>query len=129
MTTYGNFSSYQVERWLGQLTNHYAALHYDNPEVAGAYASEVFGGSYIRCKVIFTVPDNRAVWNANNLSWAGLPSMRISYIALWDAQINGNYVCSAPLDSVFRAVAGAKFIYPAGSFAISFAGAMDIIAS
>lgn len=119
MANYGTFSAYQVEKWLAELNNKWVALHYDNPEVAGAYTSEVFGGSYIRCRAQMTVPDGRATWNANNLSWIGLPAVRLLYLAFWDAQINGNYICSAPLDAEVRALAGSQFNYPAYSLAIS----------
>lgn len=120
MANFGTFSSYLVENWLLELNGTWAALHYDNPEVAGAYASEIFGGSYIRCNVQFEPPDSRATWNANEMYWSGLPAVKISYIALWDAQTNGNYLCSAPLVNVINAVAGSTYRYPAKSFAVSF---------
>ena len=45
----GRISDYRAHKWLGQLTSgFYLAVHHDNPDVAGAYASEVFGGGYAR---------------------------------------------------------------------------------
>jgi len=122
MTTFGSFSAYQVEKWLSDLNNTYAALHFDNPEVAGAYMSEISGGSYKRCKAQFTAPDNRSTWNSNDLAWTGLPgNVKLAFIAIWDAQVNGNYICSAPLDAVTRVAAGSSFRYAAGELALSFA--------
>lgn len=52
----GRFSDYQVGVWLRGIGDIWLALHYDNPEIAGAYASEVFGGSYERQRISFGPP-------------------------------------------------------------------------
>lgn len=120
MANYGTFSSYQVEVWLASLNNKYVALHFENPETSGAYMSEINGGAYTRQKVQMSPPDNRATWNVNNLTWSGLPATRIAYVAFWDAVVNGNYLCSAPLDAEVVVLAGKRYDYPAYSLALSF---------
>jgi hypothetical protein len=120
VANYGTFSSYQVEIWLATLNKRYVALHFDNPETTGAYMSEIHGGAYARQLVQMSAPDNRATWNVNDLSWSVPPATRISYVAFWDAVVNGNYLCSAPLDVEQTIVAGKRFDYPALSLALSF---------
>jgi hypothetical protein len=127
MASYGKFSSYQVEKWLNELQGCYAALHYDDPDIAGAYMSEVTGGSYIRQKITFTLADARAIWNAADLKWAGLPAYRITHFAVWDVSINGNYICSAPLKTVARLTAGSSYSIAAYTVAMSFAGSPAVV--
>lgn len=116
----GRFSDYQVEQWLSAYTSGcYLALHYDNPDVAGAYASEVFGGSYQRRKTTFTSPDGRTVLNLNAVKWTGLPAAIVTHVAGWDAQNNGNLLWSSSLDAVTRVTQGGGFMLGARVLALS----------
>ena len=94
----GRFSDYQVEQWLSESDSYWVALHYDNPDISGAYASEVFGGSYTRVLVPFTGVDGRTTWNVDPIKWTGVPSVQVTHLAGWDAQINGNLLWSSSLD-------------------------------
>lgn len=116
----GRFSDYRVEKWLRELQTCYLALHFDNPDVAGAYSSEIFGGSYVRCQTSFSDPANRAMWNVSNIKFTGLPAIVLTHIAAWDSPINGNLEMSAPLVDEIRVVPGGRFDMAANQFALSF---------
>jgi hypothetical protein len=107
----GRFSDFQIERWLASLADSgcYLALHYDNPDVAGAYASEVFGGTYARTFADFTGVEGRTVWNTAAVKWSGLPAVVVTHVAGWDAANNGNLLWSSSLDSVVRIAQGNGF--------------------
>lgn len=115
----GPFSTYQVHEWLGDIATGWAALHFDNPETAGAYASEFFGGSYTRIAYTMTQPTNRGMFTLTDLVFTGLPAGKILYIAGWDAQYNGNYLWSAPLPSPVTVLAGKSKSFPAGTIGLS----------
>lgn len=128
----GRFSDYQVEKWLVDSANikdltlrlkgatgYFLALHYDNPDTSGAYASEIFGGTYSRVAAEFTAVDGRTVWNAQPVKWTGLPSIVITHIAGWDASINGNMLWYSSLDSIVRATAGGTWSIGAQTIALS----------
>ena len=113
------FSDYQHNLWLSQLNSGWLALHFDNPEVAGAYSSEVFGGSYVRLPVDFSDPSSGVVFNSNDLTFPGLPSIVLTHVAGWDAKVNGNYLWSAALPTQQRILAGRSFTITAGTIALS----------
>jgi len=116
----GRISDYRAHTWLGQLTTgRFLAVHHDNPDVAGAYASEVFGGGYARQPMTFTSPNNRAIFNLNAVNWNGLPGVTITHLALWDALINGNYEAAIELDVPVRVLAGKSLSYASGLLAFS----------
>jgi hypothetical protein len=120
MADQGLFSDYKVEMWLAELNNCWAALHFDNPQVASAYASEVFGGAYIRKKMAMTAPASRSTWNVSAISWTGLPQVLLTHIGFWDKQYNGNLLGSAPLAEVKRILNGGTYALGAKQLALSF---------
>lgn len=113
------FSDYQHNLWLSQLTTGWVALHYDNPDVAGAYASEVFGGSYARQKVLMTDPSSGVLFNSTAITFNGLPAVTVTHVAGWDAQVNGNYIWSALLPIPVRILAGRSLPLASGQIALS----------
>lgn len=117
----GTFSDYIVNQWLSDFSICWVALHYDNPEIAGAYASEVFGGAYARLKGACTAPSNKATFNATALNFTGLPAVKITHLAAWDATVNGNYLAMAPLPEPVRVINGGRYLVPANQLAFSFA--------
>jgi hypothetical protein len=104
--TVGRLSDYLVEQWLKTLSHSYLALHYDNPDVAGAYASEVFGAGYARQPVSMTIPSNRSSWNVTGIQFLGLPAITITHYALWDSLASGNYLAALELDAPIRVLSG-----------------------
>jgi len=117
----GGFSDYQINEWLAQVRTGYLALHYDNPDIAGAYASEVFGGSYSRQQYTMTQPTNKGMLLLNPVIFTGLPSVLVIYVAGWDNVNGGNYRWSAPLPTPHTVLEGKTISIPAQTIGISLA--------
>jgi hypothetical protein len=116
----GRVSDFLIEQWLSQLqVGCWVSLHHDNPDVAGAYASEIFGGGYTRQAILFGAPNNRAVFNDNGVIWNGLPAVTTTHVGVWDAQMNGNYLVSFAMDVPTRVLAGKSISYAPQQIAIS----------
>lgn len=115
----GRFSDYQVNEWLSDIGSFWLSLHYDAPETAGAYASEIFGGSYSRQKCQLGSAENRSVYVLNNVLFTGLPAIRITHVAGWDAEFNGNYILSDDLPSPINMALGKPLSIPGGTIALS----------
>jgi hypothetical protein len=119
MPAQGLFSDRRVNLWLSQLTSVYLGLAFDDPNIAGAYASEVFGGSYARILVAFDTPDGRAIFNTSDVVWTGMPATRVTHVVAWNAQYNGDMEYSVPLAKAEPVEAGKKFTVPSATLAIS----------
>lgn len=115
----GKISAYQAERWLDQLQNSWVALHYEDPDISGAYASEVFGGGYARYPVTFSSASGRSIWNETSVVFAGLPSVVVTYIGLWDAAVNGNHLATMYLDTPVMVGAGGSMEWGPTSIAVT----------
>lgn len=115
----GMFMEYKVHEWLGELKFCWLALHYDNPVISGAYASEIFGGSYSRQLINFAAPDNRAIFSINDVLFPGLPAVKITHICGWDVEFNGNCLFYEALDNPINMTLGKSFSVPAGTLALS----------
>jgi hypothetical protein len=117
----GRFSDYQVAQWLADAASngYWLAIHYDDPDISGAYASEIFGGSYIRVLAQFSGVDGRTIWNTDTVRWTGLPAVQATFLAGWDAQFNGNLLWSSSIDGVVKFIDGSTWAIPAQSVALS----------
>jgi len=115
----GGFSDYRANKWLTDIDKIWVALHYADPNISGAYASEVFGGSYSRVKTDFTDPDGRVMFNSSSIVFKGLPAVRLTHIAGWDKQYNGNMEFYIPLGTPTAVLAGKSFEVQASQLAIS----------
>jgi len=116
-----SFSDYQVHLWLGALNGYYVGCHFDDPNHAGAYASEISGDGYVRTQAFFTEPSNRTMWNVNVFGFAGLPACVITHFSIWDAKTKGNLRGSIELPDPKRILQGGGFTIIAGDLALSFA--------
>lgn len=112
------FTDYRIHQWLSQLSTIWLSLHYDNPDIAGAYASELFSGSYTRAKVNLGQPTNRGVFLISDAAFVGLPATRITHLGGWDAQVNGNMEFSCAVAQM-TVLAGASKVFPANTIALS----------
>lgn len=115
----GTFSDTRVEVWLGDFKTLWVGLHYDNPRTAGEYASEVFGGSYARVRTTMSDPVNRVIFNESDLSFNGLPAVKLTHIAGWSQAYNGTMEFSVPLPAPRVIVTGKGYYIPAGEIAIT----------
>ena len=115
----GSLSDYRVAKWLGDFSSLWVGLHYDDPNLAGAYASEVFGGSYSRVKAPFTQAVSRSVFNTSGILFRGLPHVKLTHVSAWDAQFNGNMEFSIALPKPMIIQSGKSFQINANELAIS----------
>ena len=115
----GTFSDYRIHLWLDDLAVLWLALHFDDPNIAGAYASEVFGGSYSRVKATFSAPEGRVIFNDDTVEWTGLPTTKITHIAGWNSQYNGDMEYSVPLPKTVHMTAGKRYQVSSEMLAIS----------
>jgi hypothetical protein len=101
------------ECWIG--------LQFDNPNVGGAYASEIAGGGYSRQEATFGAISNRTMWMTSACKWDGLKLTKIVYITGWDAEFKGNMLFSTPLLNPARIIEGGGYRIAANTLAVSFA--------
>lgn len=113
-------SDYLVHKWLSDLEEIWVGLNYEDPDVGGAYASEITGGGYVRHRVAMRAPSNRATWNISPISFFSLSPALVTHASAWDAATNGNYLFSAKLPTPLRAIAGGRIDLPAEVLAFSF---------
>lgn len=115
----GRVSDYQVDRWLASLGPGWFSLHHQNPDISGAYASEVFGGGYTRAYSRLTLPMGRATWNISPLVFHSMPPIIITHVGLWNAEVNGDLLVSIALEQAISIVASKTFQIPEQQVAIS----------
>lgn len=116
----GRLTDWQIERWLEDVVNNtWVALHFDNPDIAGQYNSEFYGGGYRRVQAVMYQPNNRAVWNSAPVIFNSLPGIMITHVCGWDASINGNMRFSIELPSPVRVISGSQYSFGPGSLAVS----------
>lgn len=115
----GGFTDYQVGKWLSQLSQSWVSLHYAHPIVDGAYASEVFGGSYSRVRVDISSPTARAVYVEQDVRFIGLPNVRITHIGGWSSQYNGDLQWWSQLPEPKMILEGKSFLIPSSVIALS----------
>lgn len=120
MAALGRFSDRRTAMWLNELETIWLGLAYDNPDVSGAYASEIFGGSYTRQLVTMGIAENRAIFNISSALFTGLPAIKATHIVGWDSQYNGNYEFMVPMEEPIIFPAGASFPIAAYTLALSF---------
>lgn len=114
------FTNYQIGEFLRQLDRSYLSLHFDDPDLAGAYASELFGGSYERKPVDFSNPSNRGITVVSQTYFNGLPPVSITHVGGWDAKIKGNLLFSIAIEKPLRTREGGSFSIPSNSLVLSF---------
>jgi hypothetical protein len=106
----GRFSDWQTEEWLNDIQGGtWLSLHIDNPDISGAYASEIFGQGYSRVRGVFGDASGRAVWNTGILTFTGLPAAVITHVGGWNAAINGDLRFSVALPNPVRVQAGGRY--------------------
>lgn len=116
----GRISDFQVEAWLRDMTRDcYISLHYEDPDVSGAYVSEIIGGGYSRARCEFAVPSGRAVWNTTPVAFHGLPPTIITHVGGWNAQSRGDLLFSIQLLEPIQVLQGGSASWGAEKLAIS----------
>lgn len=90
----------------------YVSLHTGDPGLVGS--SEVTGGSYIRKLVDFTAGASKAGDNTAAIEFAGMPAATVTYIGIWDAEANGNFIMGGANTGTQAVAAGNVFRLPIG---------------
>lgn len=119
----GTFTTQKVHEWLEEIArNCWLSLHFDTPS-SSHYGTEfnLTPGGYSRQKVNFTSPDNRVIWNENNIRWKGLSSGSIRFVGGWNAAENGDLMWFEKVLSPVTVRDGGSWEIQSGKLALSFA--------
>jgi hypothetical protein len=88
--------------------NAYVSLHTGDPGNTGA--SEVTGGSYARQLAGFGAPADdsgvRAITNAANVDFTGMPAATVTHFAIWDSVSGGESIYKEALAASRTTLAG-----------------------
>lgn len=116
----GRITDWQAEEWLASIMdNVWVGLHFDNPDIAGEWNSEVFGGGYSRQRASMYQPNDRALWNSNAVIFNGMPAVIVTHVCGWTEQIGGNMRFLIELPEPIRMLAGSRQSFGPGVLAIS----------
>ena len=86
----GSITDEQAHIWLQEVAdNGWVSLHYDTPSLGGADQAEIAGGGYVRVKMSWTQPNNRAIWSLVDARFTGLVQTKVTYFGVWDSQYQG----------------------------------------
>ena len=117
----GGISDEQAIIWLNEIAaNGWVSLHYDNPSLGGAERAEVSGGGYVRFKMVWSPPRNRAIWSTMDARFQGLLQTKILYFGVWDLQYRGFMRAYAELPEPGVVLNGEGYILHKEQLAISF---------
>lgn len=101
--------------------NAYVSLHTADPGNTGA--SEVAGGSYARQLTGFGAPADdsgvRAITNAADVDFTGMPAVTVTHFAVWDAATAGNPLYKEALAASRTTLAGDTIRFTTGSLKVT----------
>lgn len=118
----GTFEDDLVHEWLaGVASNAYVSLHYESPALMGLNRGEISGGGYVRQRVLFTVPANRAMWSETNARFTGLMANRLTHFGIWNEKRLGRLEAYGLLPDGVIIAPGGAYVVPAGALALSLA--------
>ncbi len=115
------FTNYTVHNMLTEIKEEcWVSLHFDDPNLAGAYASEITGGAYVREKAKFGDIGNRTMWLADDLKFNGLSLNRVTHLGGWNLQYKGDLLWACELNPPVRILEGKGFSVGKDDLALSF---------
>jgi len=116
----GSFTDQTVHAWLQEVADKaFISLHYDTPALGAVGANEISGGGYVRVRIAFSQPTNRAIWSLEDARFTGLTQNRITHFGIWDGKKNGSLVAYAPLPEVVTILNGWGYVLRQGELSIS----------
>ena len=99
----------------------YVSLHTGDPGNTGA--SEVTGGTYARQLAGFDAPVDdsgvRAITNASDIDFTGMPAATVTHFAIWTAVTSGNSVYKDALATSRTTLAGDVIRLAAGNLKVT----------
>jgi hypothetical protein len=120
----GTFTDHQVHQWLEEIqVESWVSLHYESPALGGIGLAEIYGGGYVRQKVIFSSPSNRAIWSLQDARFTGLTPNRLTHFGVWNAKESGELLAYGQLPQNNGAVvlAGQGYVIYQGKLVLSIA--------
>lgn len=120
----GSVTDEQAHRWLEAIQEHgWVSLHNASPALGGADRGEISGGGYVRYKMKWSNPANRAIWSLEDARFHGLVQTRVTYFGVWSRGNPGpeDFLRAyAELTRPATILNGKGYILHAGDLAVSF---------
>jgi hypothetical protein len=117
----GSVTDEQAHLWLQQIADAgWVSLHYDSPALGGPDQAEIAGGGYQRFKMIWSQPNNRAIWSLVDARYNGLTQTKLTYYGVWSARNQGILRAYGELPDPVVVMNGKGYILHAGLLAVSF---------
>ena len=115
----GRFTDLKVQEFLNTFDRVWISMHHENPETSDPFSSEIVGGSYERSQVRFGSASGRTISSITPAKFSGLPSVMVTHLGGWDAQMNGNMDFYVALAKPVRMKLGQTMVWNAGSITLS----------
>ncbi len=121
----GSITDQQAHEWLQDVAdNGWISVHFDNPNLGGDSKAEISGGGYVRFKMAWTQPSNRAIWSLVDARFTGLVQTKVSYFGVWARKNPGNpddfLRAYGELPEPAVVLSGKGYVLHAGMIAVSF---------
>jgi len=117
----GSITDEQAHLWLQDVADHsWVSLHYDSPALGGEDKAEISGGGYVRFRMSFSQPNNRAIWSLVDARFTGLVQTKLVYFGVWDKKNKGVLRAYGELPNPVVVLNGKGYVLHAGQLAISF---------
>lgn len=118
----GSATDQQVHLWLQEIADSgWISLHYDSPALGGADRAEISGGGYQRFKMLWSQPNNRAIWSLVDARFTGLTQCKLTYYGVWSGSTDQAWLRAyGELPNPVVILNGRGYILHAGLLAISF---------
>lgn len=116
----GSVSDEQAHAWLQDIADAgWVSLHYESPALGSVGKGEIGGGGYVRFKMSFSQPANRAIWSLADAKFTGLTQNRLTHFGIWSSQYLGMIRAYGPLPEAAVIVNGWGYILHEGDLAVS----------
>jgi hypothetical protein len=116
----GSFTDAVVHDWLQVIAdNAWISLHYATPALGGIGACEIHGGGYVRAKVAFSQPTNRAIWSLEDARFTGLVQNQLTHFGINNSESGGLLLAYGPLPTKAIIMNGHGYVLRQGELAVS----------
>jgi hypothetical protein len=97
----------------------WVSLHEDDPTVLADPGTEVAGGGYLRQQASFSTASSKTVATTNQLIFAAMPAITLTYIGLNTASVGGNMYCSIAIPTPILVGDSSHIVLAAGDIAVT----------